>query len=731
MRFPCFPRIGRIQTGVFPAVLIAFLLLASFCGCGGGGSSPGGGSGGGGGGIGDTSSPARQAVYDAINTKFASLPHRDVAEDNQAIYEFVKTQPEFEATGYDPDAGSVWARFRGGPTLIICNNQPYELYRQAKAPRMPPLLTRGGSLPSGKKVMLINAFKEDDLLQQGFADQTHELIRQALNHKGYSIASYTGDVDTFKTVQNVDVLLVSGHGTRAEIGGKQVYCLPTSQHVSTELDTRYAQYLGEGSVGPVLTPTVEGLAIRLIKRPAYYLTPTFVTKYWSFTPRSFVMINTCLSSSKDPQFADSTAFRDACIAKSASVYAGWTQQIHNGDSAETARYLFNSLAGTNFLDDLAKTPPQRAFTWGDLLTDLATQKRGNLTGHTYTLDRSFSEHNKKGIDNGYALLAFKDSAARDTEDTFGILAPSIYSMDIAANELRIYGVFGAVPGKVTLDGTDLPVDSWSSTLIKCTLPPRIQAAGSVGDVVVAVDGIKSNVAQLTGWDITFRQTDTYVFSGSDPTNTNTVLSGSYTVTADFLVKLRVDVRAARLLPGEQPPSDLLAQQFTLVSHGLPTSDLRVVRYAASGQTQSETFFGGASQTETHTYYPYGKAPVLFDDTDPRANAATIFGSVDQKARALNIYMGVQARNLFLAKNQRGEESSGILQTDIIGIDTRAYSDQFTLQLDNAYSIQPGNMTRVYDHGYYRRTARLTWSAAPALHPPDPEAERHPKDNGKR
>ena len=60
-------------------------------------------------------------------------------------------------------------------------------------------------------------------------------------------------------------------------------------------------------------------------------------------------------------------------------------------------------------------------------------------------------------------------------------------------------------GKVTIDGTEVPLtgQGWKDSAIEVLVPAHDQP-GASGDVVVDVDGRKSNPVQLTMWKVTVR-----------------------------------------------------------------------------------------------------------------------------------------------------------------------------------------------------------------------------------
>ena len=78
-------------------------------------------------------------------------------------------------------------------------------------------------------------------------------------------------------------------------------------------------------------------------------------------------------------------------------------------------------------------------------------------------------------------------------------APVIDSMliDESKGILSVYGDFGSAQGKVWCDSVELPVLSWSATLVTATIPDT--GKGSVGGVIVESGGLFSNMRIITFW----------------------------------------------------------------------------------------------------------------------------------------------------------------------------------------------------------------------------------------
>ncbi len=470
-------------------------------GCGGGSSSGGGGGSPGG----AVTFDQRLAAMDAISTRFAALPHQDPVLDNQTLYQYLQTRSEFDKVQYNAQFGSLSAHFKGGQTLVIVNNRPYSEFMIAQPairPSAPVSPHDFSQIPSGKNALLFNNFgSTQDILVSVQAALVLGDIKNILSHVGYTATSALGTLYNLKNlIKDAAVVHVEGHGTFATlynnsgVAGLPVYCLPTATGVNLGDDSAYKADLDDGSVGPALAPDLVGKALRFLHN--YYITSTFVQKYWTLNTNSFVYLNTCMSNAD----FQGSPFRQATTKPAGGVYAGWDGFVLAGDSTKAAEYLYNSLAGQNNFGT-PKNPPQRPFDWSSVLTDM----------HNKHLDEARSPQNPPGSPISHLMF----STNLTQTDTFGLLAPSIRQVYVS-DTLYVEGEFGTDPGaglrSVTLGGVPLTVVDWAGPggLIQCSLP-----AGQpdlAGPCVVTVRGHTSNTVRLTFWKM--RVTITHNDSGS-------------------------------------------------------------------------------------------------------------------------------------------------------------------------------------------------------------------------
>ncbi|MCC6446383.1 MAG: hypothetical protein IT210_23400 [Armatimonadetes bacterium] len=247
--------------------------------------------------------------------------------------------------------------------MVIANNLPYGEYTRSAPAASARSRADENQLPAGQNAFLVSCF--DPFWAQGLfatADDTLNVLQNVANQSGYAVTKYVGTVDNLKRVRNADIVYIDGHGTLAQLPAgpgvlsTKIYCLPTATVITPGDDLRLAEDIADGSVGPALVGARHATEYLLAQH--YYITPKFVRKYWNLHPNSLVYLNTCMSQS-DPE---ATSFRRACWEQNASAYVGWSRCITAFDAAESARYLFNGIAGQNDLGDLKKNPPQRPFS---------------------------------------------------------------------------------------------------------------------------------------------------------------------------------------------------------------------------------------------------------------------------------------------------------------------------------------------------------------------------------
>jgi len=661
-----------------PLVLLVLWGALITTGCGGGKSAATGG--GGGGAITDAQ---RMAVLDAVQQRFPTL-EGDPPAVRQAVKSFLVGLPQIEAADVDEDSGCVWARFTDHIPLIVVNNRQAAATVQSSrsGAASPSSGTRASELPGNTQIRILNA------MGTSFVSSANT-VRGWLIGNGYSSATSDASLDALRSVSGDGVFYLDAHGgvgqlldhtrsfaiwtaTRATID--QYKALQASQDINAanpRVVLMYADHNG-------------GMA-----EWHFGITHAFVDRYMSFGPNSLVFFNTCLSNGSIAQL-----FQDTCLAKGASVYAGWTRSVKDPDANKAAQFLFDRLAGVNKPSVVpTETPPQRAFNWQAVYADMQSR------GYDTSTDKS----------PGDCKLIFTPNPNEGKGD-FSLLAPSISSLFVTnyQTQLRIFGIFGSKPGKVTIGGQDAALlSSWSSTSLTCTLPPGDQAGGS-GDVVVEVDGHKSNAVPLTMWKITIHAVDKVTQSGTivlQPADTfgkeiDADLGGSTTVSGDMVVWIRADVHGSRATPGAAPQISS-AQDPALVSSILPTQNVRLIHWDASGATTADLHNPGEAVFEhrTLTLAPTGSPPVLFDGSDPtRARREAASASIDALAHTIQLYVGPYGTGLY--QTTVVSDKTGTSLQDGGGIsfhpdNTSNGPVSFNIHLDSDFNVQSGSQSESY------------------------------------
>jgi len=84
----------------------------------------------------------------------------------------------------------------------------------------------------------------------------------------------------------------------------------------------------------------------------YGITSKFVTWYWhDFAQNAVVFVDACGGGG-----AFAAPFRNAIIAKKASVYFGWTKPVFSDAASLVAKFMFDRLMGAN-VSAPKETPP--------------------------------------------------------------------------------------------------------------------------------------------------------------------------------------------------------------------------------------------------------------------------------------------------------------------------------------------------------------------------------------
>jgi hypothetical protein len=394
-----------------------------------------------------------------------------------------------------------------------------------------------------------SAFDYNGVGMIGFTEAANN-IRSWLTEAGYTPVSSTPTIEGLKQVSADGVFYYSAHGdTVPMLDGSYSLGLWTGTERTPTSDALYQADLDAGRLWYFTAPHTAGI-LSDRSETHYAITHEFVRTYMTFGRNSVVFINACKSGHAQ--------FRDACIAKGADLYIGWSNYTEAHRAVRIAQFFFDRSLGANAERPIL-SPPQKGYQLYDVYGFM------NSTGRDFTMHSRF----------GRADLLSYPIAPSVT-----MLRPLIYFVAPAANELRIGGWFGSDPqgaATVTVGGVSVPISTWiSESTILCN---PVQHGG---DVVVSVRGRKSKPVPLTKFTGTFN----YLHRSR----------GSLTKRMNLTIEFLVDVRTNRIRVDEAAAWEVPRSIFGLqVSGGT---------YEASGEYRDqqgnliETWSGSGSVPAT-------------------------------------------------------------------------------------------------------------------------------------
>jgi hypothetical protein len=581
--FKSFVKIFLTATTLPAAMLLVAMLMISGCSKKGDdviGPDKGGGNGGGNT-CGNVSGEQRRVAIDSINA-FANGLTGSPSSDNARIVAFAKSLSVIEDAGIE--SGNSWARFKDGKVMLIGGFRPTvegggqqkpqsgnssnsftrsTVINSAQGHSSPSSASGSTTLdpdmPISNQIRLLNSLGpafDPISFGDGFTS-TIEDLKDWFTVKvgGYNMpGSDRAEVSDLKGAWGDGVFYLSAHGAKGRLrDGSGMYGIWTSTPVTPTNDILYANDLDSGYLC-IYSAIHERSPIPITGRGVYTshyaITPKFVRKYMSFSTNSFVFINACLSDDAD--------FKQACIDKGASLYAGWSSYADPTAAIKTARYLYDRLLGVN--KALPKEdPPQRPFGWGFYYTDMKTKGLDKAS----TVEYGLSELKMTQLNGNFYILAPT------------IVATNAFQME---REIHIGGEFGADPGlaqEITLNGTVLRVKRWRHDNIICEAP--MSGSGASGDLLVKIRGRKSNVMQISEWRGVFN----YVLTGP----------GTLKVEATLNLNFRGSLNKYRLEAGG--PAEIRSDRLVTLLESSSATYNACGMYMRS-ETSVETWSGGGS-----------------------------------------------------------------------------------------------------------------------------------------
>ncbi|MBK7143101.1 MAG: hypothetical protein IPH75_13590 [bacterium] len=655
---------------------------------------------------------ARMAAVDAVEGHIDSLLNLPTATFNQRVLSFIQGRPEFEASGVDSSGNNVWARFTDGVMYMIAgsfgpldDSLPGEVLPSAAIPEVPPLTPEQRTALREMRQATAKPAAFDDLPFSGryrviqtvgsafaAAGTTTNRLRSWLSANGYVNAGSGATVGELRSIGDEGVIFYVGHGAGGiRQDGVRDYGIWSSTLQSPANDNAFAEDLRTGRLCLITAPkdTAQGA---VFSETHYSITSRFITHYWwDFPANAMVVITACASDSV-------ASFRNAIQAKGGPAYFGWTATLSCKGGCYAAEFLFDRFLGANKAFP-RENPEQRPFDVSKVFADLQSRNFHVQPGGD-------------GVNTFSTTMRYHPGSSN-----FGLLAPSIQFMDLyaAADTLTINGIFGEDPGdngKVTVNGTDLTIASWTPTVIKCQLPLR--GPGSSGPVIVqkkAPNGSefrKSNVVNISEWEGTFTQTREE--------------DGTLNLTVHYDVRIRADIHSHRDDPGEIPFKPITPYFFEKDA----TADWAV---GGAGQWVD----GPGDITYDYEWAGSGNMP-LYDSTNPGMMVFFQYlGSVDADQKMLTLVINSLIYGGWTITETATSESG----TDIISypgawattMDIELYDDvenffYYSISLDNDYNIAAGsrsaqNMLRISDYGpIIPARLRLEWPTINVQYAPD-------------
>lgn len=560
----------RLSHYVLPVVAAVAVALA---GCGGSGSSATvgstggttGGSTGGSSGSGATVSDTTKAAdFTLITNKIKTLGS---PPNFSTLPAYIKSLPGV-ANSQAEDDGNVTVSFQDGQWLVIFNNRtssgPVDT-----TPYPPPgsKVAKTRDLPTGNTIRTIEYFAG--------AQPLISKITDLFSQKGY-----TNAVPTDASIYNLanlgfsDAVFVDTHGGSCR---KLDPTDPTRQKTVKEfgmITNSLAPYkFANGTFTPLdnvsRDPTIDadikqGIVGFAMDNGNLLLAvlPEFLQPTWKFPPNSIIINSVCESDTSLSQ-----NYNQMCIGNSAGAFFGYDNEVLGEDAANDAQQVFEGLLGTHIYN-----PGMRGRAW-NVSSYFNGMKSAGKTKHIEFINGASRVCN----------LTYEPGSG-----SFTGLCPGIQYMYVKefVGQLVIVGDFGSATGKVTINGTALPVTNWTTSQITCTVPSDPNDASFSGPVVVTYNGHDSNEVNLT------KYVGTVHYEHDD--------EGSLKHTADMKLYMRADVHPYRTQPFATPTrpatpmTAVNSSTFNYNSSGTYTVDTATYAWTGSGTLPNGGFVSAQS-----------------------------------------------------------------------------------------------------------------------------------------
>jgi len=470
----------RLSYAILPALALVLI------GCGGVfTNSSGDGSGGSGGGGTTDSLEDKIKATTALDAYMNSLD-----QTNHAVFlgKVAEKMPSLGFKNVRLGTDRIEANFSDGrPYLIDDYREPAP---KGARPQL-PIRSLAHELPKGKTAISTTC------LGTAFTNVA-SVLRTWTPLAGYTAgrgdSSVSGYILTFKN----DLMYVDAHG--AVMNGQ--YALWTSDKAEWPIKDPTFNTLYKGWYIELVNASFDrDNNGNLVYETRYAITTKYILEYVNFKPGSILMNNSCYGDAN-------AAWKAALKQKGLSTYMGWTNPALDDFSADSAFFIYDKCLSTG-VGAIKDDPLQRPFDLDTVYGDLVKRKMAT-------------------DGKGSTLML------RHLKDTVSLFRPTIQNLVVKGyeRELQISGDFGSDQGTVTINGVPATITSWSSNLIKVTLPDS--GAGAYGDVIVEVRGLKSTPVQLSHWEGDVFYEDKH-----------TALLDTVDIKVRFHVSLRADVHSYR------------------------------------------------------------------------------------------------------------------------------------------------------------------------------------------
>ncbi len=551
----------------------------------------------------------RASALRGVEEALAAASHQNMGAGNAALVAYLRSQPDFTASGIADTGGNVWARFTDGRLLIIANNRPVSGDTSSPEPPLSRHMPVGDplvdNLPGSKKARIMNA------MGSWFVDPS-PVLSGMLSSKGYEVTREQGTVEKLMQVSGDGVFYFDTHGGNGERRDRtEIIALWTATPRTPQLDTAYTGMLDADELCYFTAKNNRSGDTATIETH-YGITDWFVLHHMSFGRNCLIYIDACRS------FVN--RFIISCVSKSennSGTFVSWSNYVDDSKAYKVMKFVFDRLLGTNYTNiPWTENPPQRPFD-----IDLVWQ---DMEGRTPPINK-YTDNSVPGNPQ-IAMLQYKPGP-----NSHFLLAPSIKFLwvDEIDRKLVVTGTFGKDPrsdgtGTVTVNGNLLTIQSWNNDgeEIICSIPPT--GTSAAGDVIVTVRGHESNVVQLTEWigEIRMRMTSGYV---------------GMNLAVTFSLHLRADVHSFRERPHETPQA---ASQ--ILTFGAP--DTRG-NWSFGGTNTTHYTSVGCNVVSTETWANNsGGLPIVYFSGGP-PNGVLMDFEIQPRARTMKVRLDASATNV--------------------------------------------------------------------------------------